>query len=397
MGFFDIFRRKQQRSFDTLSEFGLGLPTATGQVVTVDGSLALPAIFVCVKVLAESIGSMPLFLYRRASNGDREQATDHPLYRLFKFSPNSYQTSLEAREFLTACVAMRGNAYAYVARQDGVVTGVWPLHPARVQVIVDGTTITYRYSDEKGRTFMYSQEEVLHLKGLSTDGIMGLSPISTLRETIGASQALEQYQNKFFANAARPSGVLTHPGQLTPDAGTRLRGQWDQLYSGSENRGKTIVLEEGMTWQAIGLTNEDAQMLESRKFNLEDILRAYRIPPHIAGHLDRMTYNNIQELGSEFLNLTLSPWLKRIEERMNLQLLTEGERGAGFYFEHDASGLLKGGIKERYESYKVGLEAGFLSVDEVRQWENLPAMPKVVSQNDTPERAITSDGSLPTY
>jgi len=374
MGFFDIFRRKQ-RSFDQLSDFGLGLPTATGQTVTMDGSLALPAVFVCVRVLAESIGSMPLHIYRRAANGDREQATDHPLHRLFRFSPNSYQTSLEAREFLTACVAMRGNAFAFIERHDGVVAGVWPLHPARVQVIVDGTVIQYRYSDEKGRTFLYDQEEVLHLKGLSTDGIMGLSPISTLRETIGASQALEQYSNKFFANAARPSGVLTHPERLTPDAGQRLREQWDGLYSGSVNRGKTIVLEEGMTWQAIGLTNEDAQMLESRKFNLEDILRAYRIPPHIAGHLDKMSYNNIAELGSEFLNLTLSPWLKRIEERMNLQLLTEGERETGYYFEHDASGLLKGGVKERYESYQVGLQAGFLSVDEVRQWENLPAMP----------------------
>ena len=148
MGFFDIFRRKQ-RSFDQLSDFGLGLPTATGQTVTMDGSLALPAVFVCVRVLAESIGSMPLHIYRRAANGDREQATDHPLHRLFRFSPNSYQTSLEAREFLTACVAMRGNAFAFIERHDGVVAGVWPLHPARVQVIVDGTVIQYRYSDEK--------------------------------------------------------------------------------------------------------------------------------------------------------------------------------------------------------------------------------------------------------
>ncbi|WP_052360050.1 phage portal protein [Solidesulfovibrio alcoholivorans] len=386
MSFFDFFRPKK-RSFDTLSEFGLGLPTATGQTVTVDGSLALPAVFVCVRVLAESIGSMPLHIYRRASNGDRQAATDHPLHKLFRFAPNSYQTSLEAREFLTACVAMRGNAYAYIDRQDGMVAGVWPLHPARVQVIVDGTVIQYRYSDEKGQTFLYDQEEVLHLKGLSTDGIMGLSPISTLKETIGASQALEQYQNKFFANAARPSGVLTHPGQLTPDAGTRLREQWDGLYSGSANRGKTIVLEEGMTWQAIGLTNEDAQLLESRRFNLQDILRVYRIPGHIAGDLSKASYNNIETLGSEFLNLTLSPWLKRIEERMNLQLLTEGEREAGYYFEHDASGLLKGGVKERYESYQVGLAAGFLSVDEVRQWENLPAMPADVSKGVSPTDA----------
>lgn len=375
MSFFDFFRRKQKRSFDTLSEFGLGLPTATGQTVTVDGSLALPAVFTCVRVLAESIGSMPLHLYRRASSGDREQATDHPLHRIFRFAPNSYQTSLEAREFLTACVAMRGNGYAFIERHDGVVAGLWPLHPARVQVIVDGTTITYRYSDEKGRTFLYDQEEVLHLKGLSTDGIMGLSPISTLRETIGAAQALEQYSNKFFANAARPSGVLTHPERLSPESGQRLRDQWDTLYSGSENRGKTIVLEEGMTWQAIGLTNEDAQLLESRRFNLQDILRVYRIPGHIAGDLSKASYNNIETLGSEFLNLTLSPWLRRIEERLDVQLLTEGEREAGFYFQHDASGLLKGGVKERYESYQVGLAAGFLSVDEVRRWENLPAMP----------------------
>lgn len=381
MGFFDLFSRRK-RGFEQLSELGLGLPSQSGEIVTVDGSLALPAVFACVRILAESIGSMPLHLYRRDQGGDREPANDHPLARLFRFGPNSYQTSLEAREFLTACVAMRGNGFAYIQRQGGAVAGVWPLRPDRVQVVVDGYAIQYRYTDERGKTLLYDQEEVLHLKGLSTDGIMGLSPISVLKETVGATQALERYSNKFFANAARPSGVLSHPGQLSPDAGKRLRDSWDGLYSGADNRGKTIVLEEGMSWQAIGLTNEDAQMLESRKFNLEDILRAYRIPPHIAGHLDKMSYNNIEQLGSEFLNLTLSPWLRRIEERFNMQLMTEGEREQGYYFEHESGGLLRGGTADRFAAYETALRAGFMTVAEVRQRENLPALaaPEPVEQ-----------------
>lgn len=189
MGFFDIFRRKQQRSFDQLSEFGLGLPTATGQTVTVDGSLALPAVFVCVRVLAESIGSMPLHLYRRASNGDRMQATDHPLHKLFRFAPNSYQTSLEAREFLTACVAMRGNGYAFIERHDGVVAGVWPLHPARVQVIVDGTVIdlVYKTQREKFEAIAHDVKE-LHTKG---------QPVLVGTVSIEKSELLSELLKKF--------------------------------------------------------------------------------------------------------------------------------------------------------------------------------------------------------
>jgi len=377
MGFFDLFRPRK-RSFETLKDLGLGLPTATGENVTHDGAIGLPGVFCCVRVIAESIASMPLRLYRKDSSGDREAVTDHALARLWRYAPNSYQTSLECREFLTACVALRGNGYAYIQRaNDGTVAGVWPLRPDRVQCIVDGTRITYRYSDEKGHTVLYNQDEVLHLKGLSTDGIMGLSPISLLRETIGATIAMEKYNNKFFANAARPSGVLQLPGKMKDDAAKHLREQWEGLYSGSENHAKTVILEDGMTWQAVGLTNEDAQFLESRKFNLEDILRVYRIPPHIAGHLDKMSYNNIEELGTEFLNLTLSPWMRRIEERMNLQLLTEGERDDGLYFEHESGGLLRGGTKDRFEAYKIAIDAGFMEVNEVRQRENLPRLTKV--------------------
>lgn len=380
MSFFDLFRRSK-RSFDTLAEVGLGLPTKSGELVTQETALALPAVFACTRILSESIASMPLALYKRDENGDRSRVTDHPLHFLFRYSPNSYMTSLECREFLVACLCLRGNAYSYIQRDNGEVKGLWPLRPDRVQVIIDGNVINYRYSDEKGHTILYNQDEIMHLKGLSTDGVMGLSPIAILRETVATAQCLEGYTNSFFKNAARPSGVLQHPERLSPEAGQRLREQWDGLYSGHANRGKTVLLEEGMSWQAVGLTNEDSQMLESKKFTLEDILRCYRVPPHIAGHLDKMSYNNIEQLGSEFLNLTLSPWLRRIEERLDLQLLTEGERQSGLYFEHESGGLLRGGTKERFEAYKVGLDAGFLTVAEVRQRENLsplPAMPAPV-------------------
>ncbi len=371
MKFFDFFRRKTERGFETLNSIGLGLPTQSGEIVSTESAIGLPAVYACTRILAETIASMPLKLYRNTDQG-REPAKDHPLFRLLKFSPNSYMTSLEAREFLVACLCLRGNAYAYIERAHGEVVGVWPLRPDRMTVESDGWILSYRYTDQHGKTITYAQDEILHLKGLSTDGIMGLSPIATLRETVAAAQSIESYANNFFRNAARPAGVLQHPGRLSGEQMEHLRKQFEEHYSGTKKAGRTLVLEEAMAWQSIGLTNEDAQMLESRKFNLEDILRAYRIPPHIAGHLDKMSYNNIEQLGSEFLNLTLTPWLRRIEERLDVQLLTEDERTAGLYFEHESGGLLRGSTKDRFEAYEVGLRAGFLTVDEVRARENLP-------------------------
>lgn len=364
-----------------MSGIGLGEDTQAGELVTHETAMSLPAVWACVRILSETISSMPLHLYRRLETGDRVKAAGHPAYRLFKHAPNSFQTPLEFREFLTACVALRGNGYAFIERQDGEVVGVWPLRPERVTVETDGRRILYRYADEAGKSLSYGQDEILHLKGLTSDGLIGRSPVSTLRETVGTVQGLERYTAKFFKNSARPSGVLTHVQHLSQDQFDRLREQFDRAYSGAGNRGKTIILEDGMTWQTVGLTNEDAELLTTRKFALEDILRCFRIPPHIAGHLDKMSYNNIEQLGSEFLNLTLTPWLRRIEERLDLQILTQAEREAGLYFEHESGGLLRGSTESRFGAYKVALDAGFMTVDEIRRKENLPALPEKSAPN----------------
>ncbi|MEN6486356.1 MAG: phage portal protein [Syntrophobacteraceae bacterium] len=371
MGIFDRFRRyRAERSFTKLQEIGLEEgSTKSGQLVTESSCIAIPAVFACTKVLAESISSMPLILFRQLPNGDRTRAVDHPLYYLMHRKPNPLQTSLELREFLVASLCLRGNGFAYIERDRGEIVAVWPLHPTRMQVrLLDNNVLEYAYSD-RGSTRKFTAEEILHIKGLSTDGVMGLSPLAVLRETFGSSQALQEYSGRFFANAARPAGMLSHPNKLGDDAFNRLSKSWKGQYGGSGNVGNTIILEEGMTWQSISLTNEDAQMLESRKFSLEEICRCYRVAPHLVGHLDRMSYNNIEQLAAEFLTLTLSPWLARLEQRFDAQLLTEQEREEGFYFEHVSGGLLRGGTLQRYQAYEIALRSGFLLKNEVRTLE----------------------------
>ncbi|HOI95032.1 MAG TPA: phage portal protein [Syntrophobacter fumaroxidans] len=371
MGIFDLFRRNRaERGFQKLQEIGLSEgATKSGQFVTESSCLAIPAVYACTRILAESISSMPLVLFRQLPNGDRTRAVEHPLNYIMHRKPNPLQTSLEFREYLVACICLRGNAYGYIERDHGEIIAVWPLHPTRMQVrLLEGNVLEYVYSD-KGSTRRFSADEILHLKGLSTDGVIGLSPLSTLRETFGSSQALQEYSSKFFSNAARPAGVLSHPAKLGDEAYNRLKKSWNKRHGGSENTGSTVILEEGMTWQSISLTNEDAQMLESRKFTLEEIARCYRIPPHLVGHLDKMSYNNIEQLASEFLTLTLTPWLCRFEQRLDAQLLTEQERTEGYYFEHISGGLLRGGTLQRYQAYEIALRSGFLSRNEIRSLE----------------------------
>jgi HK97 family phage portal protein len=187
---------------------------------------------------------------------------------------------------------------------------------------------------------------------------------------------MQSYTNSFFKNQARPAGALRHPGRLGPEAAERLRDHWTSLYSGTKNTGRTVVLEEGMAYETLGMSNEDAETLATRKFTLEEIARAYRIPVHVLGHLDRMSYNNVEQLAREFMSLSLMPWLTRIEGRFNATLLTEAERAEGYYFEHVTSGLLRAGTLERYQAYQIALSAGFMTPNEVRQRENLPSLPE---------------------
>ncbi|ADK85601.1 phage portal protein, HK97 family [Desulfarculus baarsii DSM 2075] len=344
-------------------------------------ALGIPTVYACVRVLSETIAAMPLDLYRKRADGGRERADDHVLQDLMRHRPNTYQTGGEFREFLMVCLCLRGNAFVFVERQAGQVVALWPLRPDCVAVEPQpDNSILYRYADEK-RAVVYGQDEVLHIRGLSTDGVVGVSPIATLRRAMELPHVLGAYTTALFRQQARPSGVLKTDRDVTPEAAARLRDDWERRFSGPAGAGRTVILDGGLSYEQIGLSSEDAETLATWKWSLEEIARCFRVPVHLLGHLDRMSFNNVEQLAHEFLTLSLTPWLTRLEARFNLQLLTEGERAAGLYFEHNAANLLRAGTLERFQSYQIARQAGVMTANEIRQRENLPRHPEGDSLN----------------
>lgn len=342
----------------------VGTSTASGVRITPDTAMRSSAVFACVRVLAESVGSLPLHIYKRTSAG-KEIARDHPLYRTLHTAPNRWQTSIEWREMMEGHLALRGNAYARKVR-TGRSLSLIPLHPDVVTVEVDGDRIRYRVKDTDGTESVYTDEEIMHIRGLSSDGVMGLSPIELARESIGISLAAEEFGARVFQNDATPPGILTHPGAFKDnDSRANFGKSWAAAQSG-RNRGKTAVLENGITYKSVGMTNRDTQWLESRKFQINDIARIFRVPPHMIGDLERATFSNIEHQSLEFVMHTLRPWLVRWEQAITRDLLGEGD----YYAEFTVDGLLRGDQKSRYEAYASGISAGWLTRNEARALEN---------------------------
>ena len=373
MGLLDLLKFRRYKAQSPTSRWLSG--NDSWSVYSENAAISIPAVYACTRILSETIGTMPLVLYRKNDSGGRERAEDQPLHDLVKSRPNTYMTGNEFREHLMACLCLRGNAYAFIERDQGRVVGLWPLRPDCVQVDPQpDASIIYRYFDEN-RSVNYSQDEVLHLKALSTDGVVGLSPISILRGTMELPATINAYMTKLFKQQAKPSGLLKTDQNIGPDAAKRLREDFERKFSGPEGAGKTLILDGGLDYQQIALSNEDAETLATWKWSLEEIARAYRVPVHLLGHLDRMSFNNVEQLAREFLNLSLMPWLTRIEARFN-QLLTEGERASGLYFEHVTANLLRAGTLERFQSYQIARQAGIMTANEIRALENMPKHPE---------------------
>jgi len=328
------------------------------------------AVYACVKVLAETIASLPLIVYRRLPNGGKERALEHPQYRLLHDQPNGWQTSFEWREMTQGHVTLRGMAYSeIIPGPRGAVEELIPLHPDRVEPKrLENGSLIYIHRPENGKERRLTQEEVFVLRGLSSDGIKGLSPIEHARESIGLSLATEGYGARFFQNDARPGGVLESPNKLDESAYKNLKTSWAEAYSGVANSHKPAILEQGLTWKQMGMTSEDAQFLETRKFQLSEIARIFRVPPHMIGDLERSTNNNIEHQSIEFVVHTIRPWLVRWEQAITRDLLI----GAGEYFaEFLVDGLLRGDFKTRSEGYASAVTTGWMTPNEVREKENL--------------------------
>lgn len=339
-------------------------------------ALQTTAVYACVKILAETVASLPLHLFKKGKDGKSETAEQHPLFSCLYEMPNEEMTSFEFREMMMTSLLLWGNAYARKIRKNGHVTELWYLKPNLMTVERDTQTgkLKYTYSDDiTNQTIVYRPDQVFHIKGLSLDGVTGLSPIAQAREAVGLSLATEEYGAKFFGNGARPGGVLEHPGTLKDPE--KLRESWNKVYQGTRNSHKVAVLEEGMKYHTIGIAPEDAQFLETRKYQVNEICRIFRVPPHLVGDLERATFSNIEHQSIEFVQHTIRPWLVRWEQSISRSLFDESERLL-YFAKFNVDGLMRGDYKSRMEGYAIGRQNGWLSANDIRHLEDLPPIPK---------------------
>jgi len=357
--------------------------SSAGKTVNERTAMQLSAVYACVRVISESMASLPLNLFKWTKEGSYKDR-EHPLWRVLHDEPNDEMTSFNFIETMTVHMLIWGNGYAQVIRnQRGQCIGLYPLLPDRMVVNRDDKTkqiyYTYRVSKDNPTLNLKANEEVtlnaedvLHIPGLGFDGLIGYSPIAMLKNSIGTAIATEEYGGKFFENGATPTGVLEHPGILKDPE--KLRKSWNATYGGSGNAGKTAILEEGLTYKTIGISPKDAQMLEMRKFNVNEIARIFRVPPHMIGDLEHATFSNIEHQSLEFVKYTLGPWMARIEKAMDRRLLNDIEK-RDHYIQFNAEGLLRGDLKSRNDAYAVARQNGWMSANDIRRKEGMDLIP----------------------
>lgn len=371
---FDWFRRKQapparkMTSADLADILRCGSLSAAGQAVTPERAMRVATVYACVRILAESIAQLPCKIYKRGADDSQELVDSGPLFDLLHF-PNAWQNSFEFREYLMACLCLRGNFYALKTARRGAVIELLPLRPDAVSARRRNWEMLYTYTDAEGHTGTVGADRMLHVRGLSLDGIMGVSPIRYGRDAIGLAMATEKHGSLIFKNGARPGGVLIHPGHLSDEALEHLKLSWEAAHSG-ENTGRTAILEEGMKYESMSMTSEDAQYLETRQFQRNEICALFRVPPHMIGDLTKSSFSNITQQSLEFVKYSVLPWCRRIETAFWHGLLTDEQRRAGFRVEFLVDGLERADIKTRYESYSIAIQNGILSPNECRRLEN---------------------------
>jgi HK97 family phage portal protein len=348
--------------------------TTAGKTVNEHTAMQTTAVYACVRILAEAIAGLPLHVYRYRHDGSKERVPLHPLYRLLHDEPNAEMTSFVFRETLMSHLLIYGNAYAQIIRNGrGQPVALYPLLPNKMDVNRKGGEIVYTYYRDleergKGGTVTLRREDVLHIPGLGFDGLVGYSPIAMAKNAIGMALATEEYGAAFFKNGANPGGVLEHPGVIK-DA-ERVKENWYNAYGGSGNAHRVAVLEEGMKFTAIGIPPEQAQFLETRKFQINEIARIFRVPPHMVGDLEKSSFSNIEQQSLEFVKYTLDPWVVRWEQSLMQSLLLPAEK-SGVFVKFNLDGLLRGDYQSRMQGYSVGIQNGFYCVNDVRALEDM--------------------------
>ena len=384
MGFFNsIFRGRDaptDRTSGSAYSFFMGGSTS-GKRVNERTAMQMTAVYSCVRILSEAVAGLPLQFYRYTADGGKEKAVDHPLYFLLHDEPNPEMTSFVFRETLMTHLLLWGNAYSQIIRNGkGEIMALYPLMPDRMRVDRDENgQLFYEYTvstDDahtmKGSTVKLKPSDVLHIPGLGFDGLVGYSPIAMAKNAIGMAIACEEFGAKFFANGAAPSGVLEHPGTLKDPS--RVRESWQATFGGSNNAQKVAVLEEGMKYTPISISPDQAQFLETRKFQLDEIARIFRVPPHMIGDLEKSSFNNIEQQSLEFVKYTLDPWVSRWEQAMVRALLTVEEKKQ-YFFKFNVDGLLRGDYQSRMQGYATARQNGWMSANDIRELENLDRIP----------------------
>ncbi|WP_411161812.1 phage portal protein [Dehalococcoides mccartyi] len=348
--------------------------TTSGKAVNERTAMQTSAVYACVRILSESIAGLPLHVYRYTSDGGKERTTMHPLYRMLHDEPNREMTSFVFRETLMAHLLLWGNAYAQIIRDGrGYPVALYPMLPDRMSVDRDSQgELVYAYQSDKGQVKL-RKESVLHIPGLGFDGLIGYSPIAMAKNAVGLALATEDYGAAFFANGANPGGVLEHPGVIKPEQADRLRESWATQFGGA-NAHKVAVLEEGLKFHQMSIPPEQAQFLETRKFQINEIARIFRVPPHMVGDLEKSSFSNIEQQSLEFVKYTLDPWVVRWEQSLQQSLILPSEKSAVF-IRFNLDGLMRGDYQSRMQGYSVGIQNGFYSVNDVRGLEDLNLLP----------------------
>ena len=377
----DIFQTETRASLANPPDwlynlFTAGTKTYTGKAISKEMALTSSAVYACIRILSENVGSLPLHLYRRTTEG-REKAIDHQLYSILHFRPNPEMTSMIYRETITEHLVGWGNSYSNIVYDNANrVKELWPLRPDQMEVERKDGELLYKYTVPSGKIYFLSRKEVLHIPGLGFNGLIGYSVLTKARETIALALGMEEYIARFFGNDARPGIILKHPGTLSDPAKDNLRKSWNEKYQGLEKKHLMAVLEEGLDIKEIGFPPEDAQFIQGRKFEIEELGRWFQVPLHMLQHTEPSTSwgTGIDQLTRGFISYSLRPWLIREEQNFSMQLLKENE-WLDYYFEHNVEGLLRGDSKARSEYYKNMFMVAAMSPNDILALENMPPVP----------------------